>query len=176
MTQEELESIFTTGLKKEPRAQVVKQVVHGEMDLNVLFKACLNPNKTVAMKVSWVLGEACKTNGDFLENREREILEMLEESPIQGVRRELIKMLILCFPWSKETEMELLDLCLVLTEAEETATAEKYFSMKIMGKIGPEYHHRFEEYMDLLQEITPYQTDAFQRQSAKFLRKHRDSK
>ncbi|NQX90658.1 MAG: hypothetical protein HRT74_00665 [Flavobacteriales bacterium] len=175
MTQSELESIFTKGLRKEPRELIVQQISRGEMDVDVLFNACLNPNSTVAMKVSWVLGEACKNNSDLLEDREKQLVEMLEESPVQGVRRELIKMIILCYPWSKETETELLDLCMVLTEAEETATAEKYFSMKIMGKIGHDYWNLFQEYLELLEAISPFQTNAFQRQAAKFLAKHRDS-
>ena len=139
ITQEELESIFVKGLGKDRGLVIAQDIIQGIYDVDNLLVACLNNNHTVAMKCSWVLHAAQQLQPDLLDGKVKNCIEILEDSPVSGVRREALKMIIALFPWSKAVEKELVELCSFLLESDETATAEKYFSMKIMAKLRDDF-------------------------------------
>lgn len=151
-----------------------QEIIDGHLDLNTVVKACLNPNVTVAMKSTWVLQMALTKDRNLLDGRANEIIEILEESPVQGTRREAMKILILLYPWTSEEEEMIVELCLVLMEAEESAAAEKYFSMKIMNRVFENHPRAFKQFYALLCEQEHEVTENFQRNARRFIERHRE--
>lgn len=172
ITQEELESIFVKGLGKDRGLVIARDIITGVYEVDDLLKACLNNNHTVAMKCSWVLHAAQQLQTDLLEGKVKNCIEILEDSPVSGVRREALKMIIALYPWSKAVEKELVELCSFLLESDETATAEKYFSMKIMVKLRDDFPSAFGSYCEILRSVLHDETDAFAHQARKFLNRH----
>ena len=170
--QEELESIFVKGLGKDRGLVIAKDIIAGVYNIDELLNACLNNNHTVAMKCSWVLHAAQQLQPDLLEGKVQECIEILEESPVQGVRREALKMIIALYPWTKDIEEHMIELCIFLLESKETATAEKYFSMKIMAKMRDEFPSAFDSYCEILRSVLHDKTDAFAHQARKFLNRY----
>ena len=173
MTQKKLEKKFIKGQGKDLSLSYAHEILNGDLDLDVVIKACLNENVTVAMKSSWVLQIALSKDRNLLSGKTSEIIEILEESPVQGTRREAMKILILLYPWSEREERTIVELCLVIMEAEESAAAEKYFSMKIMNRIYENHPEDFKHFYALVCEQEHEVTDNFQRNARKFIEKHR---
>ncbi len=167
MTQEELERIFHKGLGKNQALFLAREILDGTYSMDEVFKACLNENESVAMKSSYVLSALGQLDADALESKTEELFEIIEESPVQGARREALRMFTFLYPWEVSTEEKLVDLCLFIMESDETATGEKYHCMKIMEKVGENHPSALEQFKTLLRMKLPELTEAMQYQANK---------
>ncbi len=167
MSQEELEKIFHKGLGKNQALFLARQILDGVYPMDEVFDACLNANESVAMKSSYVLSAVGQLDADALESKSEVLIRMIEESPIQGTRREALRMLTFLYPWEASIERKLVDLCLFIMESDETATGEKYHSMRIMEKVGDDHREAMKQFTAMLKMKLPELTEAMQRQAMK---------
>jgi len=164
MTQEKLEQLFHKGLGKNQALFLAHEILDGTYRLDEVLDACLNENKSVSMKASYVLSAVSQLDLDAIEAHVPYLIKVLEESPIQGTRREALRMISRCYPWTGEIEEQLVELCLFIIESDETATGEKYHCMRIMNNVGENYPEKMTQFTATLKHKMPELTPAMQRQ------------
>ena len=164
MKQEELEKIFHKGLGKNQALFLAREILDGTYPLHEVLSACLNENKSVSMKASYVLSAVSQLDLDAIEANVSFLIQVVEESPIQGTRREALRMISRCYPWTSEIEEQLVELCLFIVESDETATGEKYHCMRIMNNVGENYPEKMTQFTAILKQKMPELTSAMQRQ------------
>ena len=137
MTESELSSYLVTGMGK----RVVDQLTALALKDASILKLCLqfaNENNTRAMKASWLLSTYVKQDSSFSEKYQAEVLHTARNSPIGGVRRELLKALV-GVNLSEKSLGELIDFSLLLLQDVEQDRAVRYIALKHLVRASKQY-------------------------------------
>lgn len=126
-------------------------------------------------KAAWVLRTASDARPSLMGKRVEEVLYLIQISKFSGARRDLIKCLMNLVKMKtysfKEEEGAVVDMCFERLNALDSATAEKYYTLQMLGRFAKDYPELIPEIISSAEMQLDTGTDSFKNMSLKLIAK-----
>lgn len=161
-----------TGLNKSVALEIAQEISEENEALEELLSIISERKQPASAKAAWVLRTAADIDCSILKPHLSFLITELKNMPISGARRDLLKCL-----WNyqenkgtpEELQGDVLDLCFHRLTSPNSATAERYYAMFILGDLCKVYKELSHELVGALEMVLPHETGSFRRNAQELI-------
>jgi hypothetical protein len=166
---------YRTSLTKKEARKLGMRVRKDEGYLVKVIEIIEMQQYPESAKAAWVLRTASDARPSLMGKRVAEVLYLIESSKFSGARRDLIKCIMNLVKMKsysfKDEEGSVLDMCFERLTDADSATAEKYYTLQMLGRFAKTYPEIIPEIISSAEMQLDHGTDSFKRMAIKLIAK-----